>query len=81
MKAKGQYILLASVVFLAGCATSRVIYTKPGVTDAERRRDEAACIQQALGHQERTHIGLLYAIDREEFVKCLEARGYSAVRP
>ena len=81
MKTKRQCILLASAALLAGCATRPAIYTKAGVTDAERRRDEAACIQQALGHQERTHIGLLYSIDREEFVKCLEGRGYSAARP
>lgn len=45
MKKGWPLVLLASVVFVTGCATQRVTYVKPGVTDAERRRDEAACIQ------------------------------------
>ncbi len=78
---KWPHILVALAVLVTGCATGRVAYTKPGVSDAERKRDQAECVQASLDHSSwQPHILLLVTIDREAFVKCIEGRGYSAVQ-
>lgn len=82
MKAKWLHIFVTLAVVVTGCASQRVAYTKPGVTEAERRRDETACLQRSLGgHPERVHILAPVVIDREVFTSCLESRGYSASTP
>jgi hypothetical protein len=68
------------VALVPGCATPRVAYTKPGVTDAERKRDTAECFQGALGHNASEHVLVPLTVDRELFHACLEGRGYVPVR-
>ena len=75
---RGLLVILA--VLAAGCATPRVAYTKPGATDAERKRDEAECFQGAIGHNPSAHVLLPLTVDREVFRSCLEQRGYVPVR-
>jgi len=72
--------VLVVVSMAAGCATSRVAYTKPGVSDAERRRDETECLQAAIGHNQVQHVLVPVTFDRELFQGCLERRGYVQVR-
>ena len=72
--------VLVVVSMAAGCATPRVAYTKPGVSDAERRRDETECLRAAIGHNQVQHVLVPVTIDRELFQECLERRGYVQVR-
>lgn len=74
----GRFVILAALV--AGCATPRVAYTRPGATDAERKRDEAECFQGAIGHNASAHVSVPLTVDRELFRDCLERRGYVPVR-
>jgi len=71
--------LLGAAILLTGCATGRIAWDKPGLTQAERERDENACLRAAIGTDAD---GLLvpYCIDREIYTQCMEARGYT-VRP
>ena len=74
----GPFVILAALA--AGCATARVAYTKPGATDAERKRDELECFQAAIGHNASEHVLVPLTVDRELFRSCLERRGYVPVR-
>lgn len=75
-------LLVALVAPLAGCATAtrRAAYDKPGVTRAERERDENACVRAAIGSDGSGRLLAPYCIDREVFTTCMEGRGYT-VRP
>jgi hypothetical protein len=69
--------LLVSFGLLAGCATSsRVVYTKPGVSAAEREQAENACLRTSIGLDDQSRILLPFEIDRTAFRSCMEARGY-----
>jgi hypothetical protein len=72
--------LLGAAVLLAGCATARITWDKSGVTQAERERDENACLRAAIGTDGRGGLLVPYCIDREVYTQCMEARGYT-VRP
>jgi hypothetical protein len=80
MKARWLAVVLATAVLTPACATTKVRYSKPGVTEAERKQDENECLRTALDHTYRAHILTPIAIDREVFQSCLESRGYSAGR-
>jgi hypothetical protein len=71
-------MFLAAAVLLSGCATQRVAYSKPGVTDDQRKRDTTECVQAAIGHTGREHVLVPVTIDREAVKQCLESRGYTA---
>jgi hypothetical protein len=71
-------VLLTAGTLLAGCATGRIAWDKPGVTQADRERDENACLRAAIGKDGQLLVP--YCIDREIYTKCMEARGY-AVQP
>ena len=68
--------LLGTAILLAGCATGRITWDKSGVTQAERERDENACLRAAI---DSNGGGLLlpYCIDREVYTQCMEKRGYT----
>ena len=72
--------LLGTAILLAGCATGRIGWDKAGVTQAERERDENACLRAAIGIDGSGGLLVPYCIDREVYTQCMEARGY-AVRP
>jgi hypothetical protein len=69
--------LLGAMVLLAGCATGRIAWDKPGVTQAERERDENTCLRAAIGTDGRGDLLVPYCIDREVYTQCMEARGYT----
>ena len=71
-------VVVAVPAFLAGCASTEVVFGKAGVTQADKERDQGACLRQAIGTNERDAILLPYCVDREAFTKCMEARGYAA---
>ena len=71
-------VVAAMLALLAGCATKRIAFEKSGVAQAEKQRDEGACLREALGAEGSDEILLPYHIDRDTFNKCMEARGYTA---
>jgi hypothetical protein len=62
---------------LTGCATGRIAWDKPGVTQAERERDENACLRAAIDSDGRAQLLAPYCIDRDTYVRCMEGRGYT----
>ena len=72
--------LLVLLLPAAACATAQVTYDKPGVTQAERKQDEGACLRAAISSDEHARFLAVYQIDREVYVRCLQARGYTAKR-
>lgn len=73
-------LVVMSLVFTFGCATGRVVYEKPGSTEADRKRDVSDCVQASIGHESGRHVFAPVVLDRSEFEKCLESRGYSRAR-
>jgi hypothetical protein len=72
--------LLGAAALLAGCATGRIAWDKPGTSQAERERDENACLRAAIGTDGGGDLLVPYCIDREVYTQCMEKRGYT-VRP
>ena len=70
-------LLLAAAMLAAGCATKqRIAWDKAGVTQADRERDENACLRAAI----TADGGMLlapYCIDRDVYIRCMEGRGYT----
>jgi len=66
------------LLLLSGCASTRVAYDKPGITQAERQQDMNECLRAAMGTSEGWgSLFRLYQIDREDYGRCLEARDYT----
>ena len=70
-------ILLAAAPLLAGCASGRIAWEKSGVTQAERERDENACLRAAIGQEGRGQLLAPYCIDRDVYTRCMEGKGYT----
>lgn len=70
-------VLLGAAILLAGCATGRIAWDKPGITQAEREREENACLRAAIGTDGEGGLLLPYCIDREVYTQCMQARGYT----
>jgi hypothetical protein len=71
-------MLLAAAPFLAGRATGRIAWEKSGVTQAERERDENACLRTAItADSGGGQLLAPYCIDREIYTRCMEGRGYT----
>jgi hypothetical protein len=78
---KAAVILVGSLVVCAACATTeqpRMVYDKPGVSDADRKRDEAQCTTASVATPP-ADVGLgMMRIDRAAFDACMKGKGYSA---
>jgi hypothetical protein len=70
-------VLLTAMTLGAGCATRRIAWEKPGVTQADRERDENACLRAAIGSDGGAQTLAPYCIDREIYIRCMEGRGYA----
>jgi uncharacterized protein YceK len=75
-------IVLAAVIVAAlmgGCASARgkTVYDKPGVTDAQRKSDEAECTKASLDVAGGPRGSAILAVDRDAVDGCMRARGYS----
>jgi len=71
-------MLVAAAMLLAGCATGRIAWDKAGVAQAERERDENACIRTAItADSGGGQLLAPYCIDREIYTRCMESRGYT----
>lgn len=73
-------ILLRAVllVSLAGCATAPLTFDKSGVGATDRERDRTACLHSALTTESGAVLAP-YGLDRDAFIHCMEARGYTVV--
>jgi uncharacterized lipoprotein YajG len=71
-------MLVAAAMFLAGCATGRIAWEKAGVAQADRERDENACLRTAItADSGGAQLLAPYCIDREVYTRCMESRGYT----
>lgn len=73
--------LIVSLGLLAGCATQPLVYNKPGVTEAQRKRDENECLRAAVGGDQSGQVLFgVYRLDRAAYARCMEVRGYALQR-
>jgi hypothetical protein len=71
--------LLVVLGLVSGCATRpAAVYQKPGVAEAERERDENACLRGSVVSNDRGYVLLPFDIDRDAYHRCMQARGYVA---
>jgi hypothetical protein len=71
-------MLAAAAIFVAGCATGRIAWEKAGITQADRERDENACLRSAItADSGGGQLLAPYCIDREIYTRCMEGRGYT----
>ena len=64
----------------AGCATrpsTPMVYQKPGVTDADRQRDENICLRASVGLDDRGFVLLPFDIDRDAYHRCMREHDYA----
>jgi hypothetical protein len=71
--------LIAPAVLLAGCASKRLAFDKPGVTVEEQKRDEAACLRVSADDSGGGQILAAYRVDREAYARCMTTLGYKTV--
>ena len=79
--ARGVGSLLISFALMAGCGTSdpgQIVFTKAGVSAADRQKDENDCLRSSMGVDDQTRILVPFQVDRAAYTKCMEARGYTA---
>lgn len=78
---KAAVILVGSLVVCAACVTTpqpRMVYEKPGVSDADRKRDENQCTAASVATPP-ADVGLgMMRIDRDAFEACMKGKGYTA---
>ncbi len=71
-------LLLILLAALAGCATQRLTFDKAGSAKADLDRDQNACLRSAIGTTRGGgEILTPYCIDRDVFIECMKARGYT----
>jgi hypothetical protein len=67
------FAIAALVALTAGCTTA---YHKAGVSDAQRRRDEAACTHRSVDRIPGGLMGDRYFVVERVDRACMERRGY-----
>ncbi len=79
MRKAGVGVLLLSIqlMALAGCASTKLAFDKPGVATADLERDQNACLRTAVVTESASI--LAPTIDRDDLIRCMEKRGYTAV--
>jgi hypothetical protein len=70
-------LIAATASLLTGCATERIAWDKPGITQAERDRDENVCLRAAIGTDGGGQLLVPYCFDRDTYTRCMEGRGYT----
>ena len=74
--------VLAALGLLVGCATTeqKMVFDKTGVSAAQRQQDENACMRETLGIDPEGRLFAPFTVDRGAYERCMQARGYTAVR-
>lgn len=70
-------LLLIPLTAVAGCASTHLVFDKPGVDPEDRNRDQSACVRSAIVTESQSI--LVPTIDRDVVARCMEARGYTVV--
>jgi hypothetical protein len=68
------------LMLLAGCASrTSEVWTKPGVTDVDRQRDQRECVNEAICPDDALAgpVGSLVHIDRGMYETCMARHGYA----
>ncbi len=73
--------LVPCLWLVTGCRqvqSERLVYSKPGMTEAQLKQDQEACLRSAIevGEAERRLLSPV-PVNREAFNKCMESRGYT----
>ena len=55
-----------------------VVFTKTGVSAADRQRDENGCLRASVSADDQSRILVPFQVDRSRFRSCMESRGYAA---
>ena len=71
-------LLVPLLMALTACATEQIAFEKLGVSSDDRQRDENACLRASIGGETSGQLLAPYRIDRDAFIRCMEARGYIA---
>jgi len=66
-----------ALAIAGGCATSRVVYERDGVSPEERDRDEQACLRSAMNVADARGVVANVQFDRDVYAHCMESRGYT----
>ncbi len=65
------------LILSAGCAAEqKLLYEKPGVTEAQMKKDQRACMRESVTGDSPVVSNIL-KLDREAFKRCMEGRGYT----
>ena len=78
--AAALFTLMVSPLLLAACGSGRLSFDKPGVMDAERQRDQKECGLASADDSDSDRFLLVYGVDRDAYISCMTARGYTVVR-
>lgn len=71
--------VLLSFLLLTGCASSsQTVFTKAGVSAADRQKDENECLRASVAADDQSRILVPFQVDRDRFRTCMESRGYTA---
>jgi hypothetical protein len=68
--------LAAVGVLLMACGGPTMTFSKPGVSDQQRKLDQTACMQRSLGPSEAAKPATTPEIDRDAVVRCMQEKGY-----
>jgi hypothetical protein len=68
--------LAAVGVLLVACGGPTMTFSKPGVSDQQRKLDQTACTERSLGPSEAAKPAIMPEIDRDAVVRCMQAKGY-----
>ena len=66
------------LILSAGCAANepKLLFEKTGSTEAQTRRDQAACVRASITGEDQVAANIL-KLDREAYKRCMEDRGYT----
>ena len=65
------------LILLAGCAAERTtVFERPGITDAQLKKDQATCFRASITGEDPVVSNLLQ-LDRDAYRRCMESRGYT----
>jgi hypothetical protein len=65
------------LILSTGCAAEyKMMYQKPGVPEAQAKKDHTACVRESVTGEDQFLSNLL-KLDREAYKRCMEGRGYS----
>ncbi len=64
------------VLLLVACGGPTMTFSKPGVSDQQRKLDQTACMERLLGPGEAAKPATTPAIDRDAVVRCMQEKGY-----